>query len=91
MNVVPIQVTDEGVLIPRIYLPEAGEVEVVVTNDYILVRPKRTPPPTGEPGAQRRRYAFIGSGRTRNPQASAEAEQILEREVDRRSGWSPSQ
>ncbi|MCI0711127.1 MAG: hypothetical protein L0154_13300 [Chloroflexi bacterium] len=40
MKVMPIQVLDEGVLIPRIYLHNAGEVEVVVTADYILVKPK---------------------------------------------------
>jgi hypothetical protein len=36
----PIQVLDEGVLIPRIYLHNAGEVEVVITADYILIKPK---------------------------------------------------
>jgi len=88
MNVFPIQVTDEGVLIPKVYLHDTNEVEVVVTNDYILVRPKRTSPSsTREPAAPRRKYAFIGSGRTRNPGASAEAEHILEREADRRQGW----
>ncbi len=91
MNVIPIQVTDEGVLIPKTYLREASEVEVIITEDYVLVRPKR-PVVARESGARpprkSRRYTFIGSGRTRNPQASAEAEQILEREADRRSGWS---
>ena len=34
-----------------------------------------------------RRYSFIGAGRTRNPRASVEAEEILERDVDSRDGW----
>jgi len=40
MNILPIQVTDEGVLIPRVYLHEAAEVEVEVTADDVIVRPK---------------------------------------------------
>ncbi len=89
MNVIPIQVTDEGILIPKVYLREASEVEVIMMADYVLVRPK-PPVVARESGAhspsKSRRYAFIASGRTRNPQASAEAEQILEREANRRSG-----
>jgi hypothetical protein len=34
------------------------------------------------------RYDFIGIGHTRDPQASVNAEEILEREVKRESGWS---
>ena len=34
-----------------------------------------------------RRYSFIASGRTRNPRASREAEDILGHEVDSREGW----
>ncbi|MFN8499713.1 MAG: hypothetical protein U0641_17810 [Anaerolineae bacterium] len=82
MNVVPIQVTDEGVLIPKSYLHDADDVEVVVEEDYVLVRPKRH-----EVREKGRRYSFIASGHTRNPRASAEAEEILEREVDRSHGW----
>ncbi|CAN5459716.1 hypothetical protein BH10CHL1_BH10CHL1_43150 [soil metagenome] len=41
MNNVPIQVTDEGVLIPKNYLRNASEVEVVTTADYFLIRPKQ--------------------------------------------------
>ena len=89
MSAIPIQVTDEGVLIPKVYLHNAGEVEVVMTDEYVLVRPKpASPAPTREPGAKRRRYTFIASGRTRNPGASTEAEQILEQEAHRRRGWS---
>jgi hypothetical protein len=75
MNLIPIQVTDEGIFIPKIYFRQASEVEVVITADYVLVRPKK---PSAEPVAgtrpapKRQRYAFIASGRTRNPQASVE-------------------
>lgn len=91
MNVIPIQVTDDGVIIPKQYLHDADEVEVVVEADYVIVRPKRVDS-TLEVGTAMRemtqRYSFIGIGRTRNPKASVEAEDILEREVDRRDGWS---
>ena len=39
------------------------------------------------PVVKGRRYSFIRAGRTRNPRASVEAEEILEREVDRSDGW----
>lgn len=41
--------------------------------------------PQTSPG---RRYSFVASGRTRNPRASREAEDLLEREVDPQDGWS---
>ncbi len=41
MNLIPIQVTDEGVLIPKSYLNQANAVEVTVTEDYVLVKPKQ--------------------------------------------------
>lgn len=82
MNVVPIQVTDDGVLIPKTYLHGADDVEVVVEDDYVLVRAKKSG--VREVG---RRYSFIASGRTRNPRASVDAEEILERETDRSDGF----
>lgn len=90
MNVIPIQVTDEGVLIPKQYLHDADEVEVVVEADYVLVKPKR--PDTdveANAGSSKpsHRYSFIGIGHTRDPKASMEVEDILERGADRRDGW----
>lgn len=49
MNILPIQVLDEGVLIPKIYLQNTGEVEVVVTADYILIKPKALSPGNAAP------------------------------------------
>lgn len=46
-NILPIQVLDEGVLIPKVYLHNADEVEVVVTADYILIKPKTWPAANG--------------------------------------------
>ncbi|MFN8487234.1 MAG: hypothetical protein U0350_06550 [Caldilineaceae bacterium] len=89
MNLIPIQVMDEGVLIPRIYLGDTSEFEIVTTSDYILVKPKSQTLPKVEgmngeqqPPTKARRYRFIGSGRTRNPKASVEAEEILTREIN---------
>ncbi len=87
MSVIPIQVTAEGVLIPKMYLDDASDVEVVVGEDYVLVRPRLA---TQTQSGERRsghRYSFIGIAHTRNPRASVEAEEILEREVNRRVGW----
>lgn len=86
MHLVPIQVTEEGIFIPKVYLHDADEVEVVIEADYILVRPKQPDIPTVE-GVKRHRYSFIGIGRTTNPKASVEAEDILARDIDRRDGW----
>ena len=54
MNNVPIQVTDEGVLIPKTYLRNASEVEVVKTGDYFLIKPKQlaTVVPSPQPVTQ---------------------------------------
>ena len=91
MSVIPIQVTDEGVVIPKVYLHDADQVEIVVTDDYVLVRPKS--PALDERPSPRpaHHYSFIGIAHTRNPRASVEAEEILMREVNRRNGWELSE
>ena len=98
MQLLPIQVSDEGVLIPIAYLGYSTEIEIVTTPDYVLVKPKSSPQPEEEPvngvhkpATKSRRYRFIASGRTRNPNASVEAEEILTREIDNRRGWSVEQ
>ncbi|MBI3241191.1 MAG: hypothetical protein HYZ49_02730 [Chloroflexi bacterium] len=64
MNVVPIQVTDEGVLIPKVYLHEAAEVEVEITAEYVIVRPKGRQ--AAESPAQRRKPVRIYSPQLAN-------------------------
>ena len=89
MDILPIQITEEGVLIPKTYLNEADEVEVVVTDEYVFVKPKISGTAAEKRSSRKpHRFSFIGSGRTRNPRASQEAEEILEREVKRHLGWS---
>lgn len=88
MKVIPIQITKEGILIPRVYFPTASQVEVVMRDDYVLLKPKTN----GKPKPKKRskkssRYSFVGIGRSRNPRASVEAEEILEREIDPVRGW----
>jgi len=85
MNVQPIQVTKEGVLIPREYLSGASEFELELTNDHLLIRPKVN----GQPSVkeEKPRYSWIGIGHSGNPNASVEVEEILAKEIDRRSGW----
>lgn len=86
------QVTDEGVLIPKVYLHDASQIEIVVTKEYVLVRPKLSEPESVQTEQTieelNRRYSFIGIGHTRDPQASVNAKEILEREIKRESGWS---
>lgn len=96
MQMIPIQVTEEGVFIPKVYLRETNNLEVLVIDDYVLVRPHSTVVESKAqasttkvlPPKPARRFSFIGSGHTRNPKASIEAEEILKREVDQREGWS---
>ena len=40
MNIQPIQVMDEGVLIPHHYLHHAREFEIEFLDGYVLLRPK---------------------------------------------------
>ncbi|MFN8487209.1 MAG: hypothetical protein U0350_06425 [Caldilineaceae bacterium] len=97
---IPIQVTEEGVLIPKTYLRNANEVEVVVTGDYFLIKPKQkiaaqpppkpavqeAPPPPRQPVNQPpRRNPLIAGVRPRNPQAAPKAEPLLDNEADRRN------
>lgn len=96
MPMIPIQVTEEGVFIPKIYLKETNNLEVVMVDDYVLVRPHvsaveksvRASVSEALPPKPTRHFSFIGSGHTRNPKSSVEAEEILQREIDRREGWS---
>jgi hypothetical protein len=83
-------VTEEGVFIPKVYLRETNNLEVVVVDDYVLVRPhgaaieSNTQASTTKalPTKPNRRFSFIGIGHTRNPKASAEAGEILQREIE---------
>ena len=42
MDVRPIQVTDAGVLIPRVYLQNADSFDVTVADDYVVIKSRRT-------------------------------------------------
>jgi hypothetical protein len=86
--VIPIQVTQEGVIIPKTYLRDASNVDVVVTPEYVIVKPREEIQAASPEPSQSRRYSFVGIGETRNPTASVEVEAILEREVTPRAGWS---
>ncbi len=83
MVIPPIQVTDTGVLIPRSYLQDASEFEFEVIDGYVLVRLKTN----GRNGEREKTWleGIIGIAETRNPNASVEVEEILERELGVRS------
>ncbi len=66
MNVIPIQVTDEGIIIPKIYLHGATEVEVEMTAEYIIVRPKSQPAQATDRSALRDKPIRIYSPRLAN-------------------------
>lgn len=40
MNIQPIQITDEGILIPHHYSHHAREFEIEFVDGYVLLRPK---------------------------------------------------
>jgi hypothetical protein len=90
MNIVPIQVTEEGILIPKTYLDMSGELELIITDNFVLLRPKHDVPSdvVSETESPPYHYSFIGIGHTSDPTASVNAEEILEREIKRESGWS---
>ena len=88
----PIQVLKDSVLIPLEYLPEADEFEIQQIDGYVVVRPKpgdktKADVADSENDALASRFSWIGSMNFDNPNASVEVEDILEAEVDRRSGW----
>lgn len=84
MNVLPIQVTEKEIRIPREYLPDSDELELVFEQDYVIVRLKVIESPLAD---VKKRFPWIGMGRSGNPNASIEAEEVLSRELHRRSGW----
>jgi hypothetical protein len=89
MEMLPIQVTEAGVLIPRQYLRGARLFDFVLEGDYVLVKPIS---PKNAPRALKRlnknhRYTFIASGKSRNPTASTQVEEVLLLEgMSRKSG-----
>lgn len=88
MKLIPIQITKEGILIPRIYFPAASQVEIVMRADYVLLKTKTNgKAKSKKPRKKSSRYSFVGIGHSRNPRASIDAEEILEREVDPIRGW----
>lgn len=40
MSIAPIQVYDEGILIPRQYIDASGGLELLVTDEFVVLRPK---------------------------------------------------
>ncbi len=72
MNVIPIQVTDEGVFIPKIYLHDAGEVEVEMTADYVIVKPKALPETQNSQVKLRDKPLRIYSPRLANPKQAVD-------------------
>lgn len=84
MQSIQVQLTKDGVLIPRAYLQNADDFEIEIRNGDVLVRPK----PVVEPLVDApKRYSWIGIAKSDNPNASVEVEEILEAEIDRRAGW----
>jgi antitoxin component of MazEF toxin-antitoxin module len=86
MKTLPVQVTEEGVLIPKEYLQQADEFEVVVQNGDILVRPK-SQPKDDRPVKKSWLHDLVGIAESKDPTASERVEEILMTEVTRRSGW----
>ena len=80
MDIDPIRVTSEGILIPRHYLGDAKEFDIEIKNGFVLIRPKAVRPVPLRP-SESSRFSFVGIGTSRNPDASLEAEAILSREL----------
>ncbi|GJM42237.1 MAG: hypothetical protein DHS20C20_25190 [Ardenticatenaceae bacterium] len=84
MNVFPIQITNEGVLIPLDYLRNAQDFEFEIRNGNVLVKPKESKEPLPD---VKKRFPWVGMYTSKNPTASEDVEDILAAEVDRRSGF----
>ncbi|MCB9432429.1 MAG: hypothetical protein H6668_10635 [Ardenticatenaceae bacterium] len=80
MDIDPIRVTVEGILIPRHYLGDAREFEIEIKNGFVLVRPKAAQPVPLRP-SESSRFSFVGIATSQNPNASLEAEAILAKEL----------
>ncbi|GAB4162781.1 MAG: hypothetical protein Fur0021_37340 [Candidatus Promineifilaceae bacterium] len=78
MEVKPVQIMEQGVLIPLEYLHNAREFEFELVNGHVLVWAKQEEP-TLLPG-ESSRFSFVGIALSRNPNASIEVEEILQRE-----------
>jgi hypothetical protein len=86
MKTLPVEVTDDGVLIPIEYLQQANEFEAEIQNGYVLVRPKSQPLDDGQ-GKKSWLHDLIGIAESKDPTISERAEEILMAEITRRSGW----
>lgn len=83
MYLQPIQITDEGILIPHHYLHDARDLVIEFIDGYILLRPKPTPTGTTKNWLS----DLVGIAETRDVTASEKVEEILADEIDRRAGW----
>jgi hypothetical protein len=85
MYLQPVQITDEGVLIPHHYLHDARDLVIEYIDGYVLIRPK----PNGKQikETESPRYDWIGIASSGIDDASVEVEKILAEEIDNRSGW----
>ncbi len=85
METIPIQVTQDGVLIPRSYfLQDASDYEIEFVNGDILVKPKLSNEPLPD---VKERYPWIGMAQSPDSTASERVEEILTAEIDRHAGW----
>lgn len=80
MELLPIRVTEEGVLIPLEYLQNAREFDFELRNGSVLIRPKQEDEHALLP-SKSTRFSFVGIGVSKNPEASANVENILREEL----------
>lgn len=81
MNILPIQMTDDEIIIPREYLP-GEEFQLVVSERHIFVRSKTNGSPSLRP-SESSCFSFVGIATSANPNASVEVEEILRLELGR--------
>ena len=85
MNILPIQVTERGVLIPLDYLQNAHQFEFEIENGHLLVRPKAEAESAQE--SKSWLYDLVGIVETKDPTASSRVKEIIAAEIDSRSGF----
>ncbi len=94
MDFIPIQVIDNRVIIPLHYFNDAEELELIIENGYVTVRPKEQTngemPATSEQDKQTQGNWLanvVGIIKDGDPNDSSRVEEILYEEIDRHSGW----
>ena len=99
MNILPIQIIDNKVVIPLQYFDFSKDLEITFENDFAVIGAKEVNDHTAQVNGHtsddekmdmvklKERFPWIGMAESRDPTASSRVKEILMAEVDLHSGW----